>query len=180
MSDFDFAIEATFKAESGVANHPDDRGGLTNRFGITWRLAERYGFNDPRDIDLVDAKRIMKLEFWDPLRLSDVSSKFIAAEVFDTAVNSGPTTAAKILQRAINLIALQAKTSSVSVDGRIGPKTILAVNEIIRSGYEKHLYHAANGFQFLNFLEIVERNSSQSSFIAGWMMRLSRFEEMLP
>lgn len=189
---FTFAFEHTLLREKGTSDHPSDHGGLTNTYGITTELALRYGYASCLDVDRAGAERIAMLEFWQPLRLEELESKYLAAEIFDTAYNGGPYAGVSLMQRAVNLIRLQplatppkarqmkATASPLAVDGRQGPKTVAAVNELCRLGYEKHLYHAANGFQFVRFVELAERDPSQNFAIAGWMLRLAVFREMLP
>jgi len=175
-----WVLDQVWAAEGGVANHKDDPGGLTNRYGITWQLAERYGHSTPIGMTRFDAEHIVMAEWWEPMGLELVSSKYIAHELMDSAYNMGTSAAVKIAQRAVNMIAAQAGGEALIIDGRIGPKTIRALNHLVDKGYEKQLYHCMNGFQFVRYLEIYSRGPWASSFIAGWMMRLARFPEMLP
>lgn len=172
---FSFALTALFEAEGGYSDHPDDTGGKT-RFGVTERLARAYGYEGemrllPREL----AEKIYRDEFWNPLRLYEIESRFIAAEVLDTAVNMGPYQGARILQEGANLMGAELK-----VDGIIGDKTLAAVNGLIPR-YEKHLYQALNGLQFVRYLELYKSNpTKRGPFIRGWMVRLARFPEMNP
>ena len=44
-----------------------------------------------------------------------------------------------------------------------------------------HLYHALNLFQGMRYVQLYELDPQRRrSFIKGWMLRLSRFSEMLP
>ena len=82
---------------------------------------------------------------------------------------------AMILQQGANLMG-----AHLHVDGIIGDKTIAAINRITEK-YERQLYHALNGLQFVRYLELFKANPpKRGAFIKGWMMRLARFEEMAP
>jgi len=169
VSDFDFALRHTLEAEGVFSDHPDDPGGAT-KYGITEVLADRYGFR-VRDLEKPDAKAIYRSEFWEPLRIGSVESKHIAAELFDTAANMGPHAAVEIAQKACQLLGEQ-----IAVDGRMGPQTLGALNALIPR-YERHLYAAMNGFQFVRYVTLFEADPKRRrTFIKGWMLRLARFD----
>lgn len=170
---FDFAAHHTLSVEGGYSDHNDDRGGKTMR-GITERLARAHGYKgEMRNLSAAKAKQILKAEFWTPLRLDEIDSRYIAAEIFDTAVNSGPTQAVRIAQEALRWFRVPCR-----VDGRMGPATIGAINSLLPSK-EKHLYAALNLRQGMRYVAIIEADASQSVFFSGWMRRLARFPEMV-
>jgi len=174
MSDFEFAVAHTLEAEGVFSDHPDDPGGAT-KHGITEAVARRHGYT----LDMVDlpeefARHIYREDYWDALRLDEVDSKYIAAEVFDTAVNMGPGPASEIVQRSCRLMG----EHNLKVDGVIGPRTLGAVNSLLPR-YEAHLYHCLNGYQFIRYVELFEANpADRRAFIKGWMRRLARFPAM--
>lgn len=171
-----FALEATFAAEGGAAftDHEGDHGGPT-RWGITEALARAHGYDRPiAYMTKAEAVRIATDEFWSPLRLSEVDSNYIAAEIFDTAFHAGPGAATEIWQEAVSFLG-----EPLIVDGYVGPKTLAATNDLLPR-YEKHLYAALNLFQGIRYVEILGDDDEQRRLWArGWMLRLSRFPEMV-
>lgn len=59
-----------------------------------------------------------KKEYWDVNKCDDISSQTLAEELFDFGVNAGPPTAAKILQRLVD----------VKDDGNLGEMSLYAIN----------------------------------------------------
>lgn len=113
--DFDAAFDLLLKHEGGFSDHPDDPGGKT-RYGITEAVAREVGYRgDMRELPLDLAKRIYFERYWLPSRAADLPAA-LRYPMFDAAVNSGPRTAARWLQRAIG----------TTVDGVIGPATLEA------------------------------------------------------
>jgi len=165
----DDIINATLKAEGGYVNDPSDKGGETN-YGITVGTARANGYKGSmRDLPLQTAKDIYRNEYLVKPGFSNFPS-VVAAELFDTGVNMGPSTATKFLQRAIN--ALQG--SGLAVDGKMGPATrnAVAVYLASRSNAETILVKALNCLQGVRYIELVEGNVSQRRFINGWFSRV--------
>lgn len=63
---------------------------------------------------------IYRKRYWDACRCDELPDGLDLA-VFDTAVNTGPAQAARLLQRIVG----------VTADGGIGPKTLAAVNDFV-------------------------------------------------
>jgi lysozyme family protein len=100
-----------------------------------------------------------RAEFWAPIKGDQIKAQPMADFVFACAVNIGPVTAIKKLQRAVG----------VPVDGKIGEKTIAAINtkealgrfaEEMRAFYEK--IAVGNNARFKN----------------GWMNRVAAYVTM--
>lgn len=137
--DFDTAVRLILRSEGGFVNDPRDPGGATN-FGVSlsevkrmeaagtlsgvWRRrfdADHDGVIDEKDVRLWDvalAKDFYREFYWNPVRGSELPAS-IATMLFDSAVNEGVQKAAMHLQKALR----------VQVDGKVGPKTILAAWE---------------------------------------------------
>jgi lysozyme family protein len=111
MSRFAAAFEALIGHEGGYVNHPQDPGGET-KYGISKRS---YPDLDIAALTLEGAREIYQRDFWAPLACDQLPSP-VALVLFDTAVNSGVGTAAKILQQILG----------VKSDGAIGPVTVAA------------------------------------------------------
>lgn len=122
---FDEAFERLLGHEGGYSSDPDDRGNWTSgkigqgilkgtKFGIS---AMSYPNLDIKNLRVDQAKEIYLKDYWIVAGCDQVPQE-VRFDLFDTAVNSGPRTAAKLLQSAIGVMA----------DGQIGPKTLLVLN----------------------------------------------------
>lgn len=162
----DQIIDATIKAEGGYVNDPADSGGAT-KYGITERVARANGYTGlMRDLPLQTARDIYRNEYAIKPGFMVFPSE-VAAELFDTGVNMGTSTATKFLQRAVNALA----GSGIAVDGKMGPATRNAVNTYLssRNNASSILVKALNGLQCVRYIEIVEGNATQRRFINGWI-----------
>ena len=125
MSRASVYIPRILKHEGGFVDHPKDPGGATNR-GITIGTLKRLGIDvdgdgdsdisDLRNLRESDAVRVFKLFYADKVQ-ADLLPIGLDYAMTDFAVNSGPSRAAKHLQRILG----------VEQDGDIGPKTIAKV-----------------------------------------------------
>jgi len=173
MDAFEYAVNQTLSFEGIYSNNPDDRGGET-KYGITKREFERAlekciisGVSDIKDLTVVQAKAIYKINYWFSIRLNEVDSYLIASEMFDTAVNMGTGTAVKIAQDALNFLG-----ENLEVDGKIGPNTIEAINKWCKKD-ERALFVALNGEQYIRY-----KNNSQMMFHRGWTKRIQSYKEV--
>jgi len=114
------ALKQVLKYEGGKVDDPRDPGGRT-AYGITqdtynaWREKQGLGVQDVFTISQADVAAIYRKEYWDRVRGDDLPDGVDFA-VFDFAVNSGVTRAARTLQGVVG----------VTQDGLIGPATIQA------------------------------------------------------
>lgn len=109
---YDECFEALIGHEGGYVNHPKDPGGET-KYGISKRA---YPNEDIKNLTLDRAKLIYARDYWEPSGCNEWPEA-MRFDVFDVAVNSGVTTAIKMVQRA----------SFCEADGILGPRTRLAV-----------------------------------------------------
>ena len=168
MADFAKAVDITLGLEGGHVDDPHDYGGET-KFGISKRS---YPHLDIVKLSVEDAKDIYKRDYWDKLRLDDVTSQAVAEEVFDTAVNCGWNKAGQMLQSSINLFLLGLETASLDVDGLVGPVTLKALRVVTRSEKNKDvLLKLLNGFQLTHYINLVERDPRYHRFMKGWISK---------
>lgn len=119
---FDTALERVLHHEGGFTNHPRDPGGMTN-LGVTQRVWEEW-VGHPVDEKAMraltpgDVAPMYKRKYWDKVR-GDEMPEGLDYMLFDTAVNSGPGRAIKLLQACLG----------VTMDGAIGPKTMAAIKQ---------------------------------------------------
>lgn len=123
MTNFDDALKALLKHEGGFVNHPKDPGGMTN-LGVTKRVWEEWvghpvGEEDMRALTPEKVAPLYKAKYWDKV-YGDKLPHGVDLCVFDCAVNSGVSRAAKLLQRAVG----------VDDDGVIGNMTLQACEAV--------------------------------------------------
>jgi lysozyme family protein len=121
-STFDDALRCLLIHEGGYTNHPSDPGGPT-KFGITLGDYRRYvkagaTAADVRAMTIVEAKTIYRERYWNAMRCDELPAGVDYA-VFDYAVNSGVSRAAKVLQRLLGF----------ADNGRIGDALLAAVRK---------------------------------------------------
>ncbi len=122
-TNFEQSLSRVLTHEGGFSNHPRDPGGATNK-GITIATFRRYvkrngTVENLRNITDAQVAEVYRKQYWHKVRGDDLPSGVDYA-VFDFAVNSGPSRAAKFLQRLLG----------VSVDGKIGPDTLTAIHSM--------------------------------------------------
>lgn len=122
---FPQALKQVLKYEGGKVDDPRDPGGRT-AYGVTqdtydaWREKQGLPDADVFSISQADVAAIYRQEYWDRIRGDDLPDGVDFA-VFDFAVNSGVTRAARTLQGVVG----------VTQDGLIGPATIQATRAYV-------------------------------------------------
>jgi len=114
---FDASLAWLLKTEGGWSDEPDDKPTMRGVTLTTFRayIKPNATKEDLKRITSSQIRTIYKRHFWDPVMGDDLPAGIDYA-VFDFAVNSGVSRAAKKLQEVLG----------VPVDGRIGPKTLAA------------------------------------------------------
>lgn len=157
------ALAEVLKHEGGYVNHPEDPGGATNK-GITQATYDGYrrskGFVSPKTVKLIsdeEVAAIYKTRYWDAIK-GDALPAGLDYAVFDYAVNSGTSKAAKGLQKALGL----------AQDGVIGPRTLAAAMEEPAATIKKL---CADRLAFL------KRLKTWPTFGKGWERRVVEVEK---
>jgi lysozyme family protein len=154
IMDFDTAFQRLLGHEGDYVSHPADPG-MATRYGITQRVARANGYTgDMRVFPLDLAKKIAKASYWDVVHADEVPAA-VRFDLFDTAYNSGPVQAAKLMQRALG----------VKDDGVLGPVTLAAMR-------------AADGFRLMcrfngERLDFLNDLPQWPSFSRGWTQRIA-------
>lgn len=165
IENFDAAINHTLQEEGGYVNHPSDPGGMTN-LGVTKRVWEEWvgresNEKEMRGLTKADVTPLYQRKYWNACRCSELPNGLDLC-VFDTAVNSGPGRAVKLLQQCLG----------VPVDGAIGPKTIAAANQFTGSTLQMLIEDYCSARQaFLISLPTF------GTFGKGWTARVNRLRE---
>lgn len=110
--------------------------------------------------------------FWDVNRLDSIYNQSICNELFDTGVNMGVKTAAKFLQKTINVLNRNQKNySNLVEDGIIGDKTISTINSL-KPIDQQHAFNLLNILQGKKYLELISYDETQEEFLRGWLTRV--------
>lgn len=166
MADYTKLIPIIKKWEGGYVNHPLDKGGCTNS-GITIGTYRYYFGKSKTCTDLKNMKEdewnyIFKTGYWDKWKADEIKTQAIANIVVDWVWASG-VYGIKFVQRILGVVD----------DGKVGPKTIAALN-----GYknQKELFGKIWSRRKKHFDDIVKNNPSQKVFLKGWYNRLNSFK----
>ncbi|GAA0733303.1 glycoside hydrolase family 108 protein [Sphingomonas japonica] len=171
----DELIDEVIDREGGFVDHPADRGGAT-RFGITQAVARAHGFVGsmpafPREA----AVAIYRQRYWIAPRFYQVAEQApdIAAELFDTGINMGPSVATGFLQRALNALNRGARDyPDLTLDGVIGPRTLAALGGFLATrgdAGETVLLKAIEALQGERYLRLAEQRPANEAFLYGWL-----------
>lgn len=161
----DRVIDDILRREGGYVDHPADRGGPT-KYGITqatlaaWR-GRAVTAVDVQALTQDEAREIYAEEYIRKPGFDRVNGERLSAFLVDSAVNHGPATAAKFLQRALG----------VSADGVIGPATRSA----LYNSDPVRIFHRALAERAKFYGRLITDDPSQAPFAAGWMNRLAEF-----
>jgi lysozyme family protein len=186
MANFLESHKVVMVHEGGYANHPADKGGETYK-GVArkfhpnwdgWSIVDKYkglpNFENKLNEDRALQSKVLsfyKEVFWDALKLDLVENEAIALELYDTSVNMGQSIGAKFLQTALNVSNKNGKSyPDLTKDGKIGPKTIAALN---KHENQKDLLKVLNVLQGARYIDIMERDPSQEVFFRSWFNRVS-------
>ena len=153
-------IPLILKHEGGYVNHPNDPGGATNK-GITIATFRRFikpggTISDLKALTTEQAVIVYKRNYWDAV-LADLLPPGVDYTVADFAVNSGPSRAAKVLQKVVG----------VKQDGKIGPATIKATNAMPA----RDVIRQVNANR-LAFMKSIRGGKLWVTFGKGWQRRV--------
>lgn len=161
---FSRSLSFVLRWEGGYVNHPDDRGGATNR-GVTqavydtWRRSQGQSPQDVRLLADAEMQAIYEANYWRAARC-DVLAEGLDLAHFDTAVNMGVGRAVRFLQATVGC----------TVDGGFGDGTLKAVQGCADVGKALVNYCDRRG-RF--YTDLVAAKPSQTVFLKGWNNRLN-------
>jgi lysozyme family protein len=147
-------IEFVLRNEGGLANNPNDPGGLTN-YGIAKRSHPNV---DVAQLTRSEAALIYRAEYWDPIE-GDALPEPVALALLDFAVNSGVSRAVRTLN-ALCFVAAHEGLSVVAVQARAKALgACVLAEQLVR---ERALFLAQLG---------CDRRGSEE-FLPGWFRRI--------
>jgi len=196
MAKFEIAESITGRNEGGYANNPSDTGGETYA-GIArnywpkwdgWKYIDKYKLSyNKSDKKMSLAKWVnssalvssepihfmvsafYKQNFWDVNKLDLFYDQQLANTVYDFGVNSGTGRSAKFLQKAYNDVSVN--LNKIDVDGKIGEKTIEAINNAI-----PELIYIRFNTARKDFYNSIAKGS-QAQFLKSWLSRLKPYKK---
>ncbi|MEM6378816.1 MAG: glycosyl hydrolase 108 family protein, partial [Bacteroidota bacterium] len=130
MADFQKAFNIVIGHEGGYQRHPSDTGNYNSigqlvgtNYGISAKVYESWinrppSQSDMENLPLQDAIQIYFSLFWSRMQGNSIHNQPIANILFDGVVNHGNSKGIQLMQEVLN----------VTVDGRMGPVTMGAIN----------------------------------------------------
>jgi lysozyme family protein len=126
-TNFEKALALVLEHEGGFVNHPKDPGGATMK-GVTQAVYNDYrkirgrGLLSVKYISDEELRAIYKFQYWDKVH-GDLLPIGLDYAVFDFAVNSGVSRAAKYLQAVLG----------AAQDGQIGARTLASITSPVNT-----------------------------------------------
>lgn len=168
MANFEISYEQTLGFEGGylLTNIKGDHGaetyaGLSRRANPNWSGWSFLDTGVEPPAHLV--REAYKAGYWDAILGDQITDQHIANNLYDFAVNAGVKTAVKLAQGVVG----------TTQDGKVGAKTIVALNEAPPLIFVL-MYYAA---RTKRYEQIVSKDRSQSKFLLGWLRRSLRILE---
>lgn len=167
MADFLPAYERMILNEGGYKLHTveGDRGGMTyagiaRKKNPQWEGWEWLDRGETPPAEMVRA--FYHAGWWVPLGCTEIAAQRVAETLFDFAMNTSaygrPAVAAKLAQLVVG----------TTPDGRIGPKTLAALNAM-----DPELFMLRYALAKLaRYEQIVTKDRTQMKFLLGWVRRV--------
>ncbi|MCP2004549.1 UNVERIFIED_ORG: lysozyme family protein [Buttiauxella agrestis ATCC 33320] len=169
-ADIEDALIFTLKNEGGYSEHPDDKGGATNK-GITIGTLSTYlgrkdvSKDEVKNLSYETIKMIYKRYYWDALNLDAVQDQSIATALFDIGIVCGTGTAIGFCQEILGLP--QTRKMDTATLNKINSTTD---EELIPPFAERTISY---------FDAIVAKKPSQAVFLKGWKNRANRLLSLI-
>jgi lysozyme family protein len=118
--------------------------------------------NDLRLTFLQDVKPIYKTQYWDVCKGDLITNQAVAENIVDMVVHCG------IGYDRVHIKAIQ-RIVGVVQDGKIGPKTLRAINQ----GNSEQIYNDLTKYRKSFYKKLTLKKRTQKKFLKGWYKRLS-------
>lgn len=162
MADFEKYAPKLRQLEGGWSDDPLDKGGATMAGVTLSTYRDRYGQGktkeDLRNITDAEWNSIMR-RYWDFCKADRIANQSVAEIFTDWYVNAGAH-AVRNYQRACGL----------SVDGRVGPKTLDSLNRD-----PKRTFDVVQTARASYYRKIADQDRTQRRFLRGWLNRTYSF-----
>lgn len=162
------ALAFTLPAEGGFSDNPNDPGGATMH-GVTQATYDRYRNSKGlpsapvKDISDSDVESIYQQMYWVPSHAGELSTR-LGVVMFDTAVNTGPSQAIKLLQDACG----------VASDGVFGVATRTALEGIPDDEVCGAMIDARR-----SFYRALAQKPKLAEFLDGWLKRCDQLQQYI-
>lgn len=175
MANFETARKRVMLAEGGYQANPNDSGNYNSRgqlvgtnWGVSAPVYEAWIGRAPSVADMKamsqnTAIQIYRTRYWDRIMGDAINNQAVADIFLDGAINHGVTTAVKMMQRVLGVLA----------DGNVGAITINALNTLPAA----QVYNGFKKAREDKYYQIVRDNPSQNTFLTGWLNRLAKFDD---
>ncbi len=158
-------IESIMQAEedkSGGSQFTNYEGDEPTQYGVTLStyrelINSKATEEDLKKLTREKAKDIFKKDYYERYKINKLPD-YMQHNVLDMAINSGPGTAIKLLQKQIG----------TDIDNAIGPNTIKAAENYNMPGQFNNIY-GSNRVSY--YEDLVKNNKSKSKFLEGWKNR---------
>lgn len=167
MAQFEKAFERLMKDEGVILTRdPIDRGGetfagISRKFHPRWSGWQMVDRGETPPLDLV--RGFYREAYWEPIRADQIRSQRVAEVLFGQYVNMGAN-GIKLMQTTIGVIA----------DGKVGAKTLAALNaacDIHIISPEETLLSVFSIANTTRYHAIGMRDKTQRRFWPGWIKR---------
>ena len=167
---FERAFQQLLKWEGGLVHNPADPGGWT-KFGVSLRWLQTVGVDitgdgvvDERDIKALTpakAEGLYHKFFWDD-EYDRLQSDAVALYVFDMDCNMGQDRAHRIAQEAANALGAR-----LTVDGKLGPKSVAALNAVDQAALLERMRELRSTY----YRNLATQKPALAVFLKGWLDR---------
>lgn len=188
MADFKAAWAISKVNEGGLANNPNDPGGLTweGISFVNWpswpgwvivkaHLKELSQPNPPQA--LLDQLEPLVIAFyqryyWGLMGGDFMQSQALAAQLFDASLNNGLETSIEWAQKSCNLFLNDAE--GIKVDGTMGKMTINAINLLCSESPKMSVWLLTTfkTYRGAKFIALATNNPKMEQFFKSWISRL--------
>lgn len=175
---YDYAFNFLLPHEGKFSNNKNDPGGAT-MYGVSLRFLRAVGIdiNGDGDIDIKDilaidkskAKEIYKEWWWDKYYYEAINDIKVAAKIFDMAVNMGAKQAHKLVQVSLNRLGCDC-----DVDGILGPKSLVAINNVCNHFGSHQLYNEIKDNCAHFYVNLAADKPELKMFLKGWLRRANQ------
>lgn len=167
-------IDIAMKHHGGFINHKPEKGGPT-KFGVSQKTYSQYlgrgaSLQEVKDMTEDAAREIYERAYLTGPRIS-LLQKPLRIVMLDMAIQHGPMTANKMLQRVLN----QAGFGPITLDGVLGPRTRDAVSKAQRE-MGKVLQNALVEERLKYLHKKVVENPDDRIYLDGWIARANSFK----
>ena len=166
-------IHKTMAEEGSYVDNPNIIDQPTNS-GITQPTLDKYNadhpeFNFPdnvKDLTGEQAQQIYGEDYYDERRIGEIENERIAAAIFDMGVMSNFNNVGKTIQETLN----DSMDANLKIDGKIGDKTIDALNNIPNDKVDDFMQDLKE-----NRIEYLQGLSGWDKYGDGWTSRTNRY-----